>query len=108
MVLEKKFGNKFKSDWTYGWHASRTGVVMYYYHVDQGIKFNSYYRILFIATLGGLEQNCKLVLKRTERAADDKSHIWYGYDKYPWIKTNYITWSGEGWGNFFSIIYGNI
>ena len=45
-------GKKFKSDWTYGWHASRTGVVMYYYHVDQGIKFNSDYEISFLVTFG--------------------------------------------------------
>ena len=67
-------GKKFNSDWTYGWHASRTGVVMYYYHVDQGIKFNSDYEISFLATFGSREQNLKLEY-RTKRTPDDKSNI---------------------------------
>ena len=74
LVLGKMLGKKFKSDWTYGWHASRTGVVMYYYHVDQGIKFNCDYEISFLTTFGSREQNLKLEY-RTKRTPDDKSYI---------------------------------
>ena len=65
--------------------------------------------VKFLATFGSREQNLKLEY-RTKRTPDDKSYIWYGYDQYPWIETNYITWSAAGFKNvfFFGILEGNI
>ena len=57
--------------------------------------------VKFLATFGSREQNLKLEY-RTKRTPDDKSYIWYGYDQYPWTKTNYITWSAAGFKMFFS------
>ena len=58
-------GKKLKSDWTYGWHASRTGVVMYYYHVDQGTKLKSAFN--FLTTFGEESKIVNLNKERSER-----------------------------------------